>query len=102
RAARRLLPEGASAMETVTLDDLNRMDRGGFTAALGGTFEHSPWVAEVAHAKRPFASLFALYEAMTDAVLDASDSRQSALIKGHPDLAGKAAREGKVTADSSR
>lgn len=38
---------------------------------------------------------------MTDAVKNAGDGRQRALINGHPDLAGKAAREGKLTADST-
>lgn len=89
-------------MAPVTLDDLNRMDGAAFAAALGDVFEHSPWVAEAAHAVRPFASLNTLYAAMTGAVHNAGIDRQSALIKGHPDLAGKAAREGTLTADSTR
>jgi 2-oxo-4-hydroxy-4-carboxy-5-ureidoimidazoline decarboxylase len=46
--------------------------------------------------------LNALYEAMTAAVRGAGDARQMTLISGHPDLAGKAAREGTITADSKR
>ena len=38
---------------------------------------------------------------MTDAVRNAGAEQQRALINGHPDLAGKAAREGKLTADST-
>jgi 2-oxo-4-hydroxy-4-carboxy-5-ureidoimidazoline decarboxylase len=45
--------------------------------------------------------LAALHQTMTDAVRKAGDERQRALIEGHPDLAGKAAREGKLTADST-
>jgi 2-oxo-4-hydroxy-4-carboxy-5-ureidoimidazoline decarboxylase len=41
-----------------------------------------------------------LYEVMTAAVRGAGDARQMALINGHPDLAGKAAREGTMTTDS--
>jgi 2-oxo-4-hydroxy-4-carboxy-5-ureidoimidazoline decarboxylase len=87
-------------MTQVTLDELNRMDRGAFVAALGDVFEHSPWVAEAADAGRPFPSLNALHEAMSGAVRSAGEDRQIALIGGHPDLAGKAAREGTMTADS--
>ena len=89
-------------MAQITLDELNRMDQRAFVAALGDIFEHAPWVAEAAHKARPFPSLKALYEAMTAAVRGAGDARQTALINAHPDLAGKAAREGTMTADSKR
>jgi 2-oxo-4-hydroxy-4-carboxy-5-ureidoimidazoline decarboxylase len=87
-------------MAQVTLDDLNRMDRHAFVATLGDIFEHAPWVADAAHNARPFPSLNALYEAMTAAVRGDCDARQITLISAHPDLAGKAAREGTMTADS--
>src|ERR1700689_2851198 len=87
-------------MAQITLDDLNRMDKSKFVAALGDIFEHTPWVAEAIHEAQPFPSLNALYEAMTTTVGHAGEARQIALIKGHPDLAGKAAREGTITADS--
>ena len=89
-------------MAQISLDELNRMDQRAFAAALGDIFEHAPWVAEAAHRARPFASLHALHEAMTAAVRTGGDERQLALILGHPDLAGKAAREGTMTADSKR
>jgi 2-oxo-4-hydroxy-4-carboxy-5-ureidoimidazoline decarboxylase len=88
-------------MNPVSLDSLNAADRKAFTAAIADVMELAPWVADEAFAKRPFASLAALYQAMTDAVKNAGDERQRALINGHPDLAGKAAREGKLTADST-
>jgi 2-oxo-4-hydroxy-4-carboxy-5-ureidoimidazoline decarboxylase len=87
-------------MTQVTLAELNAMDERTFAAALGDIFEHSPWVAEFAGAARPFSSLDALYQAMTDAVRRAGYDRQSALIARHPDLAGKAARDGTITTDS--
>ena len=87
-------------MAQITLDELNRMDRAAFLTALGEVFEHAPWVAENAADARPFAGLNALYDVMTAAVRSASADRQMALIKGHPDLAGKAAREGAITDDS--
>jgi 2-oxo-4-hydroxy-4-carboxy-5-ureidoimidazoline decarboxylase len=87
--------------ERITLDTLNAADRDAFTAAIGEVMELAPWVADAVYAARPFASLAALFQAMTDAVRNAGDERQRALIAGHPDLAGKAAREGKLTVDST-
>lgn len=87
-------------MTQVTLSELNSMDQRTFVGALGDIFEHSPWVAEVACAARPFSSLNALYQAMVDAVRRAGHDRQTTLITRHPDLAGKAAREGTITVDS--
>ena len=40
----------------LTLAELNTMPADDFTARLGAIFEHSPWVAERAAARRPFAS----------------------------------------------
>jgi 2-oxo-4-hydroxy-4-carboxy-5-ureidoimidazoline decarboxylase len=87
-------------MAQITLDELNRMDRAAFVAALGEVFEHASWVADDAARARPFTGVNALYDAMVAAVRNASVDRQMALIKGHPDLAGKAAREGVITDDS--
>ena len=88
-------------MTQVSLDQLNSATKAAFVASVGDIFEHSPWVAEAAFASRPFASLAALFEAMTGAVKASSDNQQLALIKAHPDLAGKAARAGALTADST-
>jgi 2-oxo-4-hydroxy-4-carboxy-5-ureidoimidazoline decarboxylase len=89
-------------MAQLTLDELNRMEEAAFVAALGDLFEHAPWVVRAAYASRPFASLAALYMAMTEAVRESGREHQRLLIGGHPDLAGKAAREGSLTADSTR
>jgi 2-oxo-4-hydroxy-4-carboxy-5-ureidoimidazoline decarboxylase len=88
-------------MTAVPLETLNSADRKSFMAAIGEVMELAPWVAEEAFAKRPFAGIAALYQAMTDAVRNAPPQRRQALINGHPDLAGKAAREGNLTADSA-
>ena len=84
----------------MTLAELNARDRRGFVVALGGIFEDSPWVAEAAWPRHPFATLDALYRAMVDAVHAAAEDSQLALIRAHPELAGKAAVRGKLTADS--
>lgn len=77
------------------------MDKGGFVARYGGVFEHSPWVAEAAWERGPFASLDDLHRAMMAAVRGAPRERQLALIRAHPELAGREAGEGTLTADSS-
>ena len=87
-------------MTKMALASLNAADEAGFMAALGDVYEHAPWVAQAALKQRPFATLAALHAAMTDAVRAAPPEQQLALIKGHPDLAGKAARAGTMTVDS--
>jgi len=72
-----------------------------FVAALGGVFERSPWVAERALARRPFASVDALHGAMVDAVRAATRETQIGLLRAHPELAGREAQAGLLTADST-
>jgi len=66
-----------------------------------GVFEHSPWVAERAWRRGPFGSLDALHAAMMQAVAEASREEQLALVRAHPELAGREAKEGSLTPDSS-
>lgn len=87
-------------MNRVSLDHINNADKAAFVAMLGDIFEQAPWIAEAVHAKKPFPTLSALHDAMIAAVRNAAHDRQVALIKGHPDLAGKAALAGSLTADS--
>jgi 2-oxo-4-hydroxy-4-carboxy-5-ureidoimidazoline decarboxylase len=64
-------------------------------------FEHAPWVAEQAYAAGPFSSAETLHRAMVAAMRQAPRARQLALIRGHPDLAGRAAVRGALTPASS-
>jgi 2-oxo-4-hydroxy-4-carboxy-5-ureidoimidazoline decarboxylase len=86
----------------MTLDGINGFDQGTFVAAFGDVFEHSPWVAERAYARSPFASGDDLHDAMCQAMLEATPAEQLALIRAHPQLAGKAAIRGELTAASTR
>ncbi len=79
---------------------LGRMDRAAFVAAFGSVFEHSPWVAELTWAAAPFGSLDELHAAMVRACRGAGRERHLALLRAHPDLAGKAAVAGGLTAAS--
>lgn len=84
------------------LDDLNRATPSDFAQAVADTFELAPWVAEAAVMSRPFGTVTALHEAMMGVVRAAPRDRQLDFLRGHPDLAGKAARAGVLTADSKR
>ena len=87
---------------TVTLADLNRLGPADFAAAIGDAFELAPWVAEAAHAKRPFATVTDLHAAMMGVVRAAPREMQLGFLRQHSDLAGKAARAGAITEDSKR
>jgi 2-oxo-4-hydroxy-4-carboxy-5-ureidoimidazoline decarboxylase len=84
----------------LTLDQLNRMSAPEFAESLADTFELAPWVAGAASTKRPFATVTALHEAMIGALRASPGERQLDFLRGHPDLAGKAARAGVLTPDS--
>src|SRR3984885_10910536 len=79
---------------------INAMDRAVFVQKFGGIFENSPWVAEKAWEKRPFASLDDMHAAMVAVAKNAPAAQQLALLQSHPDLAGKEAQAGTMTASS--
>ncbi len=83
------------------LAEINGMDQAAFTAALGFVFELSPWVVEQSWSRRPFASREALHAAMMRTLLDAPAKDRLALARAHPELAGKAAIAGNLTAESA-
>ena len=70
-------------------------------ADVSGLFEHSPWVAEAAWHRAPFAGVADLHAALEAAVREAPRERQLALILAHPELAGREAEEGTLTRESS-
>jgi len=86
----------------MTLDELNAMPPAQFVATLGGIFEHSPWVAESVLDARPFTGVGQLHAAMCDAVATAPVERQLALVRAHPELAGRAAIRNELTDASKR
>ncbi|WP_343587452.1 allantoate amidohydrolase [Herbaspirillum sp.] len=86
---------------TTTLEQLNTAEASAFIAALHGIYEHSPWIPERAAVQRPFRNLTALKLALQKVVADASRAEQLGLIRAHPELAGKAAIAGELTAEST-
>jgi 2-oxo-4-hydroxy-4-carboxy-5-ureidoimidazoline decarboxylase len=85
----------------IALQDLNRRDRASFVSALDGIFEHSPWIAEQAWERRPFADLRQLHQTLVEVVQASSEEDKLRLIRAHPDLVGAAARAGTLTREST-
>ncbi|HEX8913152.1 MAG TPA: 2-oxo-4-hydroxy-4-carboxy-5-ureidoimidazoline decarboxylase [Humisphaera sp.] len=85
-----------------TPDRLSAMSRDAFVAAVGHVFEHSPWIAgRTWESGRPFSSLADLHEKLCRSVAAATPDEQVALIRAHPDLVGRLAREGRLTREST-
>jgi N-carbamoyl-L-amino-acid hydrolase len=85
----------------LTLDQLNAASAPEAAALLDGLYEHSPWIARQALAERPFVSLAHLKHAMTRVVQAAGRDKQLALLRAHPELAGKAMVGKSLTAEST-
>lgn len=86
----------------ITLDRLNAASAPDFVAALGGIFEHSPWIAERAATARPFESRVQLLDVMCAIIASASHEEQLKLIRAHPELAGKVAIRNELTVESGK
>ena len=75
-----------------------------FIKAFGGIYEHSPWVAErswEAGITEKHDEIGVLADLMARIVAVADEEEKRALIKAHPDLAGKAAVHGELTMASA-
>lgn len=78
-------------------------DRDAFVSRFGGVFEHSPWVAERAYDRAAATGLSAgnVHSALCQAFRAGLPRERLAVLRAHPDLAGKLAIAGKLTADST-
>jgi len=86
----------------ITLEQLNQADKATFVKTLGEIYEKSPWVAERAFARRPFATVADLVQAMAVSVAAGNQQERLDLIRNHPDLAGRAARAGGLAEESQK
>ena len=86
---------------SITLDQFNAASTAQALAWLDGLYEHSPWIAEKALEARPFQSLAQMKHALVSVVRHAGRDAQVALVRAHPELAGKAAVAGTLTAEST-
>ena len=85
----------------ITLNQINTLPRDQAAALLTGLYEHSDWIAEQALDARPFASAAALKHAMVNVLAQAGREPQLALVRAHPELAGKAMVSQSLTAEST-
>ncbi len=85
----------------ITLDQLNAATDAEAAQLLDGLYEHSPWIAQAALAERPFRSVSHLKQAMADIVRQSPQDKQLALIRAHPELAGKAMVSKTLTSEST-
>ena len=88
-------------MATITLNQVNSATLNEACALLDGLYEHSPWIARAALQQRPFTSLSQLKHALAQVVTQADEAAQLALLRAHPELAGKAMVDKSLTAEST-
>lgn len=86
----------------LSLAAVNALSDAAFLAAFGDIAEHSAWVAAGAIAARPFASREALVTAFLATIDTADPEKQLALLRAHPDLAGRVAIAGELAPESAR
>ena len=87
--------------KTLTLEQLNAASTEEFVALLDGVYEHSPWIAGQTASKRPFASLAQLKVGLAETLRGADADAKLALIRAHPELAGKAMVARRLTKEST-
>ena len=85
-----------------TLDQLNAAGAKEAALMLDGLYEHSPWIAQQALRVRPFGSLAHLKHACAVALDAAGRQAQLALIRAHPELAGRTMVDATLTAESTQ
>lgn len=88
-------------VDRLSLEAVNALSADAFTDHFAGVLEHSPQYAQAAAAQRPFNSAEEVATAFKDAVGADAEGAQLRLIRAHPDLAGKAALAGELTAESA-
>lgn len=86
----------------MNIEQINQMNRDRFVEYFGDVYEHSPWIPLQSHANSPFQDRDDLLAAMRKVLQAATQEQQITLIRAHPDLAGKAAIQGKLTESSSQ
>ena len=79
------------------------MDKAAFIARFGGVFEHSAWIAERAWDQGDLPARLdaeGLHRSLVVPFRAASEDERLGVLRAHPDLAGKLAVSGELTAAS--
>ncbi|MBA4115307.1 MAG: 2-oxo-4-hydroxy-4-carboxy-5-ureidoimidazoline decarboxylase [Rubrobacter sp.] len=85
----------------ITLQELNALNESEFVTLIGPIFEDSPWIAKRTWPNRPFDNVDSLHYSLCQSVHKAREEEKLALIRAHLDLAGRAARQGSLTPEST-
>jgi OHCU decarboxylase len=83
----------------MTPEQAGQLSEEAFVERFGGICERSPWVATGAWRRRPFDGFDAVADAFETTVSDAPHEAQLALVRAHPELAGRERAE--LTAESA-
>jgi len=95
------MPTLPASLSPLSLDEVNTLTEEEFVAHFGPLFEHSPWIARETWPAHPFSSRGDLLAKLTATLRRAGAAKQIALIQAHPDLAGRLARQGRLSTDST-
>ncbi len=82
----------------------SEMDRQTFVRTFGGVFEHSPWIAEATFALElgpAHDGAAGLSNALARVFRSADEERRLAVLRAHPDLAGRLAAAKRLTPEST-
>lgn len=82
----------------------SQMDKATFVAEFGGVFEHSPWIAEGAFDLELgpcHDNPEGVHNVLARVFRTASEEQRLGVLTAHPDLAGKLAAAGRLTAEST-
>jgi OHCU decarboxylase len=88
----------------VTFDRPSKMDRNTFVSEFGGIFEHSAWIAEAAFDGElgpTHDNAQGVHQALARVFRSAAEEQRLGVLTAHPDLAGKLAAAGRLTAEST-
>jgi 2-oxo-4-hydroxy-4-carboxy-5-ureidoimidazoline decarboxylase len=89
-------------MSQLRIQEINSLSHDDFVGIIGPVFEHSPWIAGITWGEKPFADLPDLHHALCKTVKNSGAKKQLALIRAHPDLAGRLALAGQLTQESTK
>lgn len=88
-------------VSTYTIAQINALPKDEFVRVCGHLFEHSPWVAQKAADKRPFADRGDMHRKLFSMIEESPEKVQIDFLRAHPELAGKEAQQGSLTRDST-
>ncbi|MEJ5155446.1 2-oxo-4-hydroxy-4-carboxy-5-ureidoimidazoline decarboxylase [Gluconobacter wancherniae] len=85
----------------MNIQNVNALSVQEFVDVFGAAYEHSPWIAECAALKRPFADLKTMLQAFSEVVKSSGEAVQLKLVRAHPELGHRAGVDPELGAASA-